>query len=103
MFQHHKNRLLPSTGAYSAAFIWYQVVVQTGDYADALEPVGITTRCQLSSTRLVQGQRYQLLLQPVPMQLVPLAWTDGPFSSSDSYSQTLADEWRCGGIAGSLR
>ena len=67
MFHHHRNRILPATGAYSAAIIWYRVVVQTGAYADALEPVGTTTRCQLSSTRLVQGQRYQLLLQPVPM------------------------------------
>ena len=59
-FHHHRNRLLPSTGAYSATFIWYRVVVQTGAYADALEPVRTTTRCQLSSTRLVQGQRYHL-------------------------------------------
>ena len=64
-FHHHRNRLLPSTGAYSAAIIWYRVVVQTGAYADTLKPVGTTIRCQLSSIRLVQGQRYQLLLQPV--------------------------------------
>ena len=48
---------------------WNRVVVQTGAYADALELVGTTTRCQLSSIKLVQCQKYRLLLQPVPMTI----------------------------------
>ena len=32
-----------------------------------MEPVGTTNRCQLPSTCSVDGQRYQLPLQPVPM------------------------------------
>ena len=67
--------------------IWHRVMVQTGSYAAALEPVCTSTRCQLSSTGSVQGQRYQLLFSRyhwyqryrLQQQLVPLAWTFGPF------------------------
>ena len=48
------------TGAYTGVCIWHRMVVQTGSYAAALEPVCTSTRCSIGTG---------LYLHPLPIVL----------------------------------
>jgi len=81
----------PRIGAFAAVVIWYRLEAPPGAYAPVLAPDRAMIWYQIPSLAPNPGQRYHLLFQqPLLMshlyrlqqQLVPLAWTFGPFSSS---------------------
>ena len=90
LYLHNRHRVMPRTGAFDVVVIWYRLEAPPGACALVLAPSHAMTRYQIPSLASSSGQRYHLLLQPVLMphqyrlqqQLVPLAWTFGPFSSS---------------------
>ena len=91
LYLHNRHRVMPRTGVFAAMVIWYRLEAPPGACAPVLAPGRAMTRYQIPSLAPSLGQRYRLLLQPVLMrhqyrlqqQLVPLAWTFCPLSSSE--------------------
>ena len=72
LYLHHRHRVMPRTDAFDAVVIWYRLAESPGAYALVLAPGRAMTRYQYPSLAPIPGQRYQLLLQPVLMDLWPV-------------------------------
>ena len=79
-YLHNTHHAILQTDAYAAIGFWYQVMARPGAYAALLAPANRSCYVSvlIALSRLGRGQQYQRLQQ----QLVLLASTCGPFSSS---------------------